>query len=131
METVDTDKKGEFKTVLVAEDHQYNLLVLKIMLERTGIHVIPAEDGQQAVSLCMENDNIDLVLMDLKMPVMDGYNAMREIKKMRPGMKVFAETAFALAGDKRKILEAGFDGYFAKPITKESLEELIALIASS
>jgi two-component system cell cycle response regulator DivK len=120
-------EKGERKTVLLVEDQKYNLLVLKKMLERSGINVIPAENGEEAVKLVQESDKIDLVLMDLKMPVMDGYVAMREIKKMRPGMKVIAETAYALAGDKRKILDAGFDGYLPKPITKESLEDILTV----
>jgi CheY-like chemotaxis protein len=63
--------------------------------------------------------------MDLKMPVMDGYNAMREIKKIRPDIRIIAETAYALAGDEKRILAAGFDDYLPKPITKESLEAII------
>jgi CheY-like chemotaxis protein len=127
MATENPAKKEEQKTVLLVEDQKYNLLVLKKMLERSGINVIPAEDGQEAVKICQENKNIDLVLMDLKMPVMDGYVAMKEIKKIIPGIKVVAETAYALAGDKRKILDAGFDGYLPKPITKESLNEILDL----
>lgn len=127
MATQNPIKKEEQKTVLLVEDQKYNLLVLKKMLEQSGIHVIPAENGEEAVNICRESDKIDLVLMDLKMPVMDGYNAMREIKKMKPEMKVIAETAYALAGDKRKILDAGFDGYLPKPITRESLEEILIL----
>jgi CheY-like chemotaxis protein len=65
--------------------------------------------------------------MDIKMPVMDGYIAMKEIKKLVPEMKVIAETAYALAGDRSRILDAGFDGYLPKPITKESLDEIINL----
>ena len=59
------------------------------------------------------------------MPVMDGYHAMVEIKKLRPGIKVIAETAYALAGDDKKILAAGFDDYLPKPITRESLENIL------
>ena len=98
------------------------------MLEGSGINVIQAEDGQEAVKVFQEeNRKIDLVLMDLKMPVMDGYIAMREIKKIKPEMTIVAETAYALSGDKRKILDAGFDDYLAKPITKESLDEILRL----
>jgi CheY-like chemotaxis protein len=118
--------KGKLKTILLVEDQKYNLLILKKMLEKLGINVIPAINGQEAVKICSENNNIDLVFMDLKMPVMDGYYAMTEIKKMKPDLKVIAETAYALAGDKKRILDAGFDGYLPKPITKESLEEIIS-----
>jgi CheY-like chemotaxis protein len=118
--------KGKLKTILLVEDQKYNLLILKKMLEKLGINVIPAINGQEAVKICSENNDIDLVFMDLKMPVMDGYYAMIEIKKMKPDLKVIAETAYALAGDKKRILDAGFDGYLPKPITKESLEEIIS-----
>lgn len=113
------------KTVLLVEDQKYNLLVLKKMLERMGIEVITAENGQEAIDICKQNDELDLVLMDLKMPVMDGYHAMKEIKKIKPGIRIIAETAYALAGDEKKILAAGFDDYLPKPITKESLDTII------
>jgi CheY-like chemotaxis protein len=73
----------------------------------------------------MQNDELDLVLMDLKMPVMDGYHAMKEIRKIRPDIRIIAETAYALAGDEKRILAAGFDDYLPKPITKESLDTII------
>ena len=113
------------RKILLVEDQKYNLLVLKKMLEIMGIEVIPAENGQEAVEICRENNEFDLVLMDLKMPVMDGYHAMVEIKKIRPGIRIIAETAYALAGDDKKILAAGFDDYLPKPITKESLETIL------
>jgi CheY-like chemotaxis protein len=118
--------KSEKRTVLLVEDQKYNLLVLKKMLEMLGIEVIPAENGQEAVDICKRGAELDLVFMDLKMPVMDGFQAMVEIKKIRPGMKVIAETAYALAGDDRKILEAGFDDYLPKPITRDSLQTTLA-----
>ena len=113
------------KTVLLVEDQKYNLLVLKKMLERMEIVVITAENGQEAIDICKQNDELDLVLMDIKMPVMDGYHAMKEIKKIKPEIKIIAETAYALAGDEKKILAAGFDDYLPKPITKESLEKIL------
>ena len=125
METKKSSNTASKKTVLLVEDHKYNLLVLKKMLERFNINVIQAENGKIAVEICNTPRVIDLVLMDLKMPVMDGYHAMVEIKKVRPKIKIIAETAYALAGDDRKILSAGFDDYLPKPITKESLEEIL------
>jgi len=121
----DRTKNKKQKIVLLVEDQKYNLLVLKKMLERMGIVVIPAENGQEAIDICSQNSEIDLVMMDLKMPVMDGYLAMKEIRKIRPEMRIIAETAYALAGDKKKILAAGFDDYLPKPITKESLDTII------
>jgi CheY-like chemotaxis protein len=118
-------KKEGQKTVLVVEDQKSNLIVLEKLLEWSDIYVISAENGEEAINICRENKNIDLVLMDLKMPVMDGYEAMTEIKKISPGIRVVAETAYALPGDKQKILEAGFDGYLPKPITRQSLKAIL------
>jgi two-component system, cell cycle response regulator DivK len=122
MPTGQSQLKNKDRTILLVEDQKYNLLVLRKMLERMGISVIPAENGQEAVEICKGEKKLDLILMDLKMPIMDGYHAMVEIRKIRPGIKIIAETAYALAGDDKKILAAGFDDYLPKPITKDSLE---------
>jgi CheY-like chemotaxis protein len=121
----DLNNKDKPKTVLLVDDHRYSLIVLRKMIERPGVQTISVENGSEAVQICKERADIDLVLMDLKMPVMDGYNAMKEIKLLRPEIKIVAETAYALYGDRDKILDAGFDGYIPKPITKESLEEIL------
>jgi two-component system, cell cycle response regulator DivK len=118
-------KISKQKTVLLVEDHKYSQLALKKMLEQSGIIVIPVENGSEAVKVFKVTRNIDMVLMDIKMPVMDGYSALREIKKLNPEIKVIAETAFGLDGDKEIIMDAGFDGYLSKPITKKSLEEIV------
>ncbi|HVN57291.1 MAG TPA: response regulator [Bacteroidales bacterium] len=125
MEKNKTGQQVRKKTVLLVEDHKYNLIVLKKMLEQIGWNVITAVNGKLAVEACMNNNNIDLVMMDLKMPVMDGYHAMVEIKKLNNDLKIIAETAYALAGDDTKILAAGFDDYLAKPISRESLENIL------
>ncbi len=121
-------KRREIKRkriVLLVEDHKFNHLVLKKMLERMGLEVISAENGKIAVDICRDGADLDLIMMDLKMPVMDGYHAMVEIRKLRPGIRIIAETAYALAGDDKKILAAGFDDYLAKPITTDRLESVI------
>jgi two-component system, cell cycle response regulator DivK len=115
------------KTVLLVEDHKFSQMALKKMLEQSGINVIPVENGSEAVKVFKVTRNIDMVLMDIKMPVMDGYSALREIKKINPEIKVIAETAYGLDGDKETIIDAGFDGYLAKPITKKKLEEIVEL----
>jgi len=126
MATGKLSSKNKTRTILLVEDQKYNLLVLKKMLERMGISVIPAENGKEAIDICMGDYELDLILMDIKMPVMDGYHAMVEIRKIRPGIRIIAETAYALAGDDKKILAAGFDDYLPKPITKESLEATLS-----
>jgi CheY-like chemotaxis protein len=83
--------------------------------------ILRAENGRIAVDLCLNNPNIDMVLMDLLMPVMNGYEATRQIKAQRPELPIIAQTAYAMADDRRKALEAGCDDFIAKPIGKEEL----------
>jgi len=111
--------------VLAVEDHKYNQMVLQKMIESIGIPVLTASNGKEAVEILSANNDIELVLMDLKMPVMDGYEALNEIKKLKPHTVVIAETAYALPGDKEKILKAGFDDYLPKPITLEILKNTL------
>lgn len=126
MTTAQKTQKRRHRSVLLVEDQKYNLLVLKKMLEYMEFDVMTAENGQEAVDICNKIDEFDLILMDIKMPVMDGYHAMKEIKKLFPDMTIIAETAYALAGDEKKILDAGFDDYLPKPITRESLSSVIS-----
>lgn len=119
------DKKVKQKTVMLVEDQEYSMIVLKKMLERSGINVIPAESGQEAVNILLENKHIDLIMLDIKMPVMDGYVTLKELRKILPEIKIIAETAQALPGDRRKILDSGFDDYLPKPITKVNLKEIL------
>ena len=126
MTTTQKTRNKRHRSVLLVEDQKYNLLVLKKMLEYMEFDVMTAENGQEAVDICNKITEFDLVLMDIKMPVMDGYHALREIKKILPEMKIIAETAYALSGDEKKILDAGFDDYLAKPITRERLSSVIS-----
>lgn len=109
--------------ILIAEDDEANLMYLKAVLRKTKITVIPAFNGKTAIEQCRDHPEISLVLMDLKMPVIDGFEATREIKLFRKELPVIAVTAFAMSGDKKQALEAGCDDYIAKPITRELLLE--------
>jgi PAS domain S-box-containing protein len=113
------------KTILIAEDVEDSFLFLQIVLEKSGHRVIWAKNGEEAVQLCKENNTIDLVLMDINMPVMKGYEATREIKKLRPQLPIIAQTAFAIAGDRKKSIAAGCDDYISKPINKKMLLDKI------
>ena len=84
-----------------------------------------ARNGQEAVEECESNLGINLVLMDIKMPVMNGKDAMNEIKKLRPDLPIIALSAFAMESDKETALANGFDSYLSKPIDKKLLFELI------
>ena len=108
-------------TILVAEDILSNFNMIQIMLEKTDATMLYAEDGVQAVKLCRDNDHIDLVLMDIQMPEMDGCEATIEIRKFRPDLPIIALTAYAFEEDKIRVLSAGCNDFIAKPINKSGL----------
>ena len=107
--------------ILIAEDDSTNRLLIKVMLKQSGIKVIEAENGQEAVALCREHPEICLAVMDLKMPVLDGFDATRQIKSFRQDLPVIAVTAYGLSGDEKRAIEAGCSDYLAKPYHKEVL----------
>ncbi len=107
--------------ILVAEDIESNFLFIKGLLGKMPIELIHAQNGQEAVDYIVKHDDVHLVLMDVKMPVMDGLEATRRIKKMKPELPVIAQTAFALANDRDKAFDAGCDGYLPKPIKSADL----------
>ena len=104
------------KTVLIAEDVDDNYLFLKTFLRKTKIKVLWAKDGREAIEMCQDNDKIDIVLMDIRMPFIDGYEATRKIKVFRPDLPVIAQTAYALNSDYQKVFDSGCDEYITKPI---------------
>ncbi len=113
------------KTILVTEDQDSNFQLLEVLLEMWGIKTYRAVNGQEAVDYCNENKEIDLVLMDIRLPDFSGLEATRIIKKTRPDLPILAQTAYAIIGDREKALEAGCDEYITKPIRKERLYELL------
>lgn len=104
------------KTVLIAEDVDDNYLFLKTFLRKTKIKVLWAKDGKETIDICRENDKIDIILMDIRMPFIDGYEATRKIKEFRPNLPIIAQTAYALNSDYQKVFDAGCDEYITKPI---------------
>ncbi|KAF0130370.1 MAG: Autoinducer 2 sensor kinase/phosphatase luxQ [Bacteroidetes bacterium] len=113
-------------TVLIVEDEVSNRQVLRLMLKRLKIKVIETSNGVEAVEACRTNNTISLVLMDIKMPVMDGYEATRIIKKEYPALPIIAVTAYALSGDSQKAIAAGCDAYLSKPVSQEGLSSAIS-----
>ncbi len=110
----------ENKTVLIAEDIDFNYLFLASALKYTKANTMWAKNGKMAIEMC-QNYKIDLVLMDIQMPSMNGFDATKKIKDLFPDLPVIAQTAFALDYEKNKILESGCDDYVPKPISLESL----------
>jgi hypothetical protein len=113
------------KVILVVEDVDTNKIFFDAALRRTNAKILWAKDGQQAIDL-FKNNTVDLVLMDLQLPIMDGYTATREIKKINPNVPVVAQTAHVMSGEREKCMEAGCDDYLAKPIRLQVLMDTLS-----
>jgi signal transduction histidine kinase/ActR/RegA family two-component response regulator len=112
------------KSILVAEDEKANFIFIKTILGKAKAKIYWAENGLEAVKICKKK-NIDLVLMDIKMPVMNGYDATMEIKSMYPDIPVIAQTAYTMADDINRFIKAGCNGYIIKPIRSSELLEVV------
>jgi len=107
--------------ILIVEDEDLNYLFLNKLLEVTGIEMHWAKTGYQAIDFVKNNKKLDVILMDIKLPELDGLKATEEIKKFRPNLPIIAQTAYAMKGDRENILEAGCNDYVAKPIKMNEL----------
>ncbi len=114
------------KTILIAEDIDSNFRFLKESLKKTQVNIIHVTNGKEALEICKSRKKIDLVLMDLQMPVMNGYEAIRKIKIYNENIPIIAQTAFAMANERTKSFEAGSDDYISKPINEKILFEKIS-----
>ncbi|MCL3780264.1 response regulator [Prolixibacteraceae bacterium JC049] len=111
--------------ILIAEDVESNYLYLNAVLSKIKANIIWAKNGLEAVKKCEEHDNLDLVLMDLQMPEMNGYDATKKIKLIRKNLPIIAQTAFAMSDDRAKAIAAGCDDYLAKPIKSNDLLDIV------
>ena len=114
--------------ILIVEDEEINAMFLEELLKPTDAQINVAKDGMEAVEYIKSNPDVDLVLMDIKMPRMNGYDATRKIKQLKPSLPVIAQTAFAMEEEKRKCLDAGCDDYISKPIDRNLLFGKINII---
>jgi signal transduction histidine kinase/ligand-binding sensor domain-containing protein len=112
------------KTILIVEDQEINYIVLNKYLKKTQAHIIWAHNGQEAISI-FNSYAIDLILMDIKMPIMDGIEATIEIRKTNPTVTIIAQTAYAFDNEIRSFLDFGMNGYITKPIRENELLQLI------
>lgn len=112
--------------ILVIEDNQANLELAQYLLEHSGHEVLLAADGHQGVSIA-RRERPTLIVCDLQMPVLDGYGVLEQLKRdsVASGIPIIAVTAFSMSGDEQKVREAGFDGYFSKPIDPETFVQQI------
>jgi len=117
--------ENNFPNILIAEDVESNFLYLKAVLSKLNATVFWAKNGIEAVDLCTPENAIDLVLMDLQMPEMNGYEATQILKKQYPNLPIVAQTAFAMSDDREKAMDAGCDDYLAKPIKSKDLLSVV------
>jgi CheY-like chemotaxis protein len=115
------------KKVLVVDDDVRNLFALTTAFERYNLQAITAESGQEAINILMENDEIDIVLMDIMMPEMDGYETTQKIRREHKNthLPIIAVTAKAMKGDREKCIEAGASDYITKPV---KIDQLLSLM---
>lgn len=114
------------KTILLVEDQISNYKYFKAALRETKATIIWVKNGEDAVKICAQNHAIDLVLMDIKLPEIDGFEATKRIKHIRPELLIISQTAFAGETNKEKCLNSGFDDFIEKPISPKALIQLLA-----
>jgi CheY-like chemotaxis protein len=125
----ESDEPLSGRKVLVVDDDIRNIFALNSLLERHSMQVITATNGQEAIKLVESTDDLSLVLMDVMMPEMDGYETMRRIRSMHQFrlLPIIALTAKAMKGDREKCLEAGASDYVAKPVNTDQLLSLVRM----
>lgn len=111
----------ENKKILIAEDEETNYLFIEAILEDTKVELLWARNGSDAVEIFNQQNDIDLILMDIKMPEMDGITATKQIRLTNTKIPIIAQTAYAMSEDKAKCLNAGCDDYLTKPISHKVL----------
>lgn len=121
IQKIDSKTKLTGKRILIVDDEPMSYQLLERILRVTGANIMHAVNGKEAVEIVKAEPNIDLVLMDLRMPVMDGFTATREIKKINNVMPVVVQTAFSMYEEEQKAKMAGCDDFISKPIRKEEL----------
>lgn len=113
------------KKILVAEDNHLNYQLIEAFLAGTDLNIAWAKDGKEAFDYCKSSGDVDMVLMDLRMPVMDGFEATKKIRNINKDLPVVAVTAFAISEEKERAEETGFTDYLTKPVNREKLVQTI------
>lgn len=109
------------KSILIADDELHNFIIIEKSLQKTGIRVYHAENGEQAVEIFKEHPDINVILMDIRMPEMGGLEATKYIRSINRDVPIIAFTAYALSDDEAISLEFGCDDYISKPVRPEFL----------
>lgn len=112
-------------TILIGEDEPVNYKLLEMILMKTKARLLHGNTGAEVVEILKANPQVSLILMDIKMPDLDGVEATLEIRKFNPEIPIIAQTAYALEEEKTKCMESGFNGYVTKPINRKNLISLM------
>ncbi len=130
--TIETDNSklsdSEFKNnpfILIAEDEEMNFILIQEMLNCMNYNLIHARNGKEAIDILNSNNNIVLILMDVKMPVMDGYTAAKQIKEFRPNIPIIAQSAYVYGNAKENYSGIAFDDFISKPINAVELKQKV------
>jgi CheY-like chemotaxis protein len=111
--------------ILIAEDDMANFYLIKELLSATSVKILHAWDGEETIKMFKNNPSIDLILMDIRMPKMDGYEATTEIRKFDQKVAIIAQTGYVFEEDKQKAKALGFNDYMCKPLNEEDLISVI------
>jgi CheY-like chemotaxis protein len=122
MDTIQTNRKMR---VLIAEDDETSEMMITILVKKITDDILIARNGLEAVESFRNNQDVDLILMDMKMPIMSGSEATREIRAFNKNVIIIAQTAYALKGDREKAIEIGCNDYITKPFRIDDLHLLI------
>jgi CheY-like chemotaxis protein/nitrogen-specific signal transduction histidine kinase len=128
---IENNSELKLNKILIAEDDDISYQHLAITLEPYVKEILHAIDGEEAVQIAKDNKDIDLILMDIKMPKMNGLEAVQKIREFNKTVFIISQTAYALQGDKERSIEAGCDDYISKPIDKDMLLEMINRLLDS
>jgi CheY-like chemotaxis protein len=112
--------------ILIVEDDLSSRLYLNKIIEKSGAIILNAGDGLEAIEISRQNPDIAVILMDIQLPLMDGYTSAKKIREFRDKVVIIAQTAYGLSGDMENMLASGFDDYLIKPIYSGQLIEKIS-----
>lgn len=113
------------KKILIVEDDEISFIFLEEILSETGAELLRASTGREAINQFKAHNDLDIILMDLQLPKLSGFDATRQIKNIKPGLPIIAQTAFAMQSDRKKAMEAGCNDYITKPIDHNMLIEVM------
>lgn len=111
--------------ILIAEDDKVSMDFISLVIKNYCSEILKATTGTEAIKLALSYPNIDLILMDIKLPEIDGIEATQRIRKVNKEVIIIAQTAYSLSGDREKIIAAGCNNYISKPISKTKLQKMI------